>query len=258
LRREECLHSRLAVCVTRDSDRVPRTRKGHESCHVSGGGSVVLVDDAAESVAAPREELERPARRTQSFGARHAILNDLSMFRDGARPDLAKVTATWRSGGRVGVEPICRVLGVPVSTHQRATSRRAARTRSWSATSPNVRTWSLPLPGLHPRLLHPDDRGWQMAAPAHQSRARCARDGQRPPRRPSEGLIAHSDGGSSYDRPARRAGDPAVSRLEGRGLRQHDGRGPGRDLQERARRRWKGRSTSQPRRRGRGATLRGS
>ena len=42
----------------------------------------------------------------------------LRLFRDGARPDPAKVTRYVEERRDVfGVEPICRVLGVPVSTH---------------------------------------------------------------------------------------------------------------------------------------------
>ena len=56
------------------------------------------------------------------------------VFRDGARPDPAKVTRFIDSAAsRFGVEPICRVLGVPVSTHYARRSRKPSSPRARDA-----------------------------------------------------------------------------------------------------------------------------
>jgi len=56
-------------------------------------------------------------------------MRDLAPHRDGARSDPATVTRyVEERRDAFGVEPICRVLGVPVGTHYARTSRVPCRT----------------------------------------------------------------------------------------------------------------------------------
>ena len=60
----------------------------------------------------------------------------LRLFRDGARPDPATVTRYVEERREAfGVEPICRVLGVPVSTHYARRSRKPSRRELVTANS---------------------------------------------------------------------------------------------------------------------------
>jgi transposase-like protein len=82
-----------------------------------------------------RDELTRLRKEVAELRRANAILKGrLRLFRDGARPDPAKVTRyVEERRDAFGVEPICRVLGVSVSTHyarrSRKPSRRALRDR---------------------------------------------------------------------------------------------------------------------------------
>jgi transposase InsO family protein len=83
--------------------------------------------------------------------------------------------------------------------------------------------------------------GWQLATHMRTELVLDTLEMANGLRRPDPGLIAHSDRGSQYTHPlhapARRAEDRSLARLEGRRLRQRDGRGLGRELQVGARRR---------------------
>jgi transposase InsO family protein len=85
--------------------------------------------------------------------------------------------------------------------------------------------------------------GWQLATHLRTDLVLDALEMANGLRRPEPGLIAHTDRGSraihepALHRPPRRAQDRALGRIEGRRVRQRDGGGVGRNLQERARRR---------------------
>jgi transposase-like protein len=82
-----------------------------------------------------REELKRLRKGERGASARERDPEGrFRLFRDGARPDPATVTRyVEERRDAFGVEPICRVLGVPVSTHyarrSRVPSRRELRDR---------------------------------------------------------------------------------------------------------------------------------
>ena len=96
----------------------------------------------ADSGRRPRSADERRARRAEAAaqGERRAAARErdlegrLRLFRDGARPDPATVTRYVEERREAfGVEPICRALGVPVSTHYARRSRKPSRARSPTA-----------------------------------------------------------------------------------------------------------------------------
>src|SRR3954469_13491353 len=76
-----------------------------------------------------RDELKRLRKENAELKRANAILKDASvLFRDGARPDPAKGTPYVEGRREVfGVEPICRTLGVSVSTHYARRSRKPSR-----------------------------------------------------------------------------------------------------------------------------------
>ena len=108
------------------------------------------------------------------------------LFRDGARPDPAKVTRYIEARrDAFGVEPICRALGVPVSTHYARRSRK-----------PSARE-------LADRELLARDRGGPRGLPARLRRAQDL-EGAAPPRR-----RGRPRPGRAGDAPARARGQAA-------------------------------------------------
>src|SRR4051794_20728102 len=90
---------------------------GAAAMGTSGGGRSGSQARAADDERTRRAEVAAQGECGAEAGERD-LEGRLRLFRDGARPDPAKVIAyVEERRGVFGVEPICRTLGVSVSTH---------------------------------------------------------------------------------------------------------------------------------------------
>jgi transposase InsO family protein len=207
----------------------------------------------------------KPSRRDRED---RELVRELYAAREGYR-SVYGVRKTWkelrRRGIDVGRDRVARLMrqeglaGVRRGTKRRTTiaNEQAAEgardllERDFTASAPNV-TWVCDITYLRTwqgscylafildcfsRMLV----GWQLATHLRSDLVLDALEMANGLQRPGEGLIAHSDGGSSTRASPTPTGSTSSGshprRLTGRRLRQRDGRSLGGDLQDRARRR---------------------